>query len=368
MNEKIKNLLTAVADNDMKKAKYFASLIVAENKSKTNAAFCDYIKNKLQNTSLNSITLPDDVKGILYMEDVSATFNENRYYLSERENKLFNEIYDMYRASLKLSEMGIYYLNSILLYGESGTGKTLFGKFIAYKLGLPFVYMNFSNTISSYLGDTSKNIVKAFEYIGNQKCVFMIDEIDALGMMRGKEDVGEMSRITISLMQALDRVRNDTIIIGATNRSDMIDKALLRRFAIKHQVLKFNEKEMEDMIVKFLDDVGIEYDIDNIRTYCRENNNCQALVVDDIIRAIAKNIRTGEKFKLYYQESPLITFTNEDSLLANPLGVYKTTKKRLIDARKRRLARCDKGSDEEYSKCLVQEYCDSAKAYHSMLE
>ena len=44
-----------------------------------------------------------------------------------------------------------------------------------------------------------------------------------------------MARITIALMQELDRVKNDTIIIGATNRLDMIDKALLRRFTIKHE-------------------------------------------------------------------------------------------------------------------------------------
>jgi ATP-dependent 26S proteasome regulatory subunit len=231
------------------------------------------------------------------MEDTSISFNENRYFLSERERQIFDEIDGMYQTSLKLSEMGIQYLNSILLYGESGTGKTLFGKYIAYKLKVPFVYMNFSNAISSYLGSTAKNIAKAFDFVQKQKCIFMIDEIDAIGMMRGKEDIGEMARITISLMQALDCVRNDTIIVGATNRIDMIDKALLRRFTMQHEVKKFNNTEIEQMIIRFLDDVNIPYRIEDIRAYSSVKP-CQAIAINEVIRAIARSIRTGCIFSL----------------------------------------------------------------------
>ncbi len=298
MNENIKSLLSAIANNDMQRARMVARFIIDQDKTKTNKRFCDTIRNKLQTSAMHFMELPSGVKDILVMEDVSMSFKENRYYLSERERRLFDEIHNMYKTSLKLSEMGIQYLNSIILHGESGTGKTLFGKFVAYKLELPFVYMNFSSAISSYLGSTSKNIAKAFEFIKSQKCVFMVDELDAIGMMRGKEDVGEMARITIALMQELDRVKNDTIIIGATNRLDMIDKALLRRFTIKHEVLKFRQKEMEEMIEKFLKDIDIQYDIQNIREYCEGNTSCQAVVVNEMIRAVAMSIRTGEKFYL----------------------------------------------------------------------
>ena len=157
--------------------------------------------------------------------------------------------------------------------------------------------MNFSNAISSYLGTTGKNISKAFEFAEKQKCIFMIDEVDAIGMERGKEDVGEMSRITIGLMQALDCLRNDTIIIGATNRLDMIDKALLRRFSMVHNVKKFSEEEMYLMITKYLDDVGISFNNGNVLRYCKAQNS-QALVSNDMIRAISKSIRFNIEFKL----------------------------------------------------------------------
>ena len=167
-----------------------ARFIIDQDKTKTNKRFCDTIRNKLQTSAMHFMELPSGVKDILVMEDVSMSFKENRYYLSERERRLFDEIHNMYKTSLKLSEMGIQYLNSIMLHGESGTGKTLFGKFVAYKLELPFVYMNFSSAISSYLGSTSKNIAKAFEFIKSQKCVFMVDELDAIGMMRARKMSG----------------------------------------------------------------------------------------------------------------------------------------------------------------------------------
>lgn len=297
MNDKLKGIIQAVANNDLQKAKQYVKLIIDEDKTKANKSFCENIRHKLQASSMNLLELPHDVRDILFMEDVSISFNENRYYLSEREQAIYEEVVGMYETSLKLSEMGIQYLNSLLLYGESGTGKTLFGKYIAYKLGLPFAYMNFSNAISSYLGGTAKSIIKAFSFVEKQKYVFMIDEIDAIGMRRGKEDVGEMARIVISLMQALDRVRNDTIIIGATNRIDMIDEALLRRFSIRHEVKRFSESEMVSMVIKFLDDVKMPYDLRKVQEFCKDKE-IQYNAITELIRLIAQSIRAGSCFEL----------------------------------------------------------------------
>ena len=262
LNENIKDLIRSVADNDLQKAKVYANIIVSNEKSNNNQNFCRIIKAKLESQH-NFIELPFDLKEILKMEDVS-NFNENRYFLSDREREIFNQISIAQNTNNKLSEMGLRYVNATLLYGESGTGKTTFGKYVAYKLGLPFAYLNFSNCINSYLGATSKNISKVFDYISKQKCVFMIDEIDAIGIKRGKEDLGEMSRIVISLMQAFDLLENDIIVIAATNRKDMIDEALLRRFSIKHEVKTLNEYETRFLIEMFLQDLNIEYNKENI--------------------------------------------------------------------------------------------------------
>lgn len=298
MNIEIKNLINCVADNDVQNAKKVIKRIIENNKTEIDKPFLNSIKNKIETQSLNFMELPYDLKGILKVEDVSVSFNEKRYYLTDSENEIYKHISSIKNINSKLDEMGISYLNSVLLYGESGTGKTLFGRYVAYKLGLPFAYLNFSSCVNSYLGSTQKNIEKVFDYVSKMKCVFMIDEIDAIGLERGqKNDVGEMSRIVISVMQALDLFRNDTIVIGATNRIDMIDKALSRRFAIKHEVKPLNEKQTKELIIQYLSDINIEYDMENVENYSKKCNK-QSQIVNNIIQSIIITLTENKKFEM----------------------------------------------------------------------
>lgn len=296
LNEDVKSLIRCVADNDFQQARKFAGIIVNNEKASCNQYFCKCIKNKLE-TQHNFIELPYDIKGLLKMEDVSMTFNENRYYLTDREKEIFNQISMAKNTNEKLTDMGIRYLNSTLLYGESGTGKTTFGKYVAYKLGLPFAYLNFSQCISSLLGSTSKNIEKVFDYVAKQKCVLMLDEIDAIGIKRGTEDLGEMSRIVIGLMQSFDLLENDIIVIGATNRKDMIDEALLRRFSIQHEVKVLNNNNAYRLITNYLDDLKIKYDDDDILDYVHKKNQLkQSEIIKDITKNIVKMLNNKAEF------------------------------------------------------------------------
>lgn len=116
MNDKLKNLIRAVANNDIQKAKQWVKIIIDDDKTQANRTFCNHICNKLQAATMNLIELPHDIKGILFMEDVTMSFNENRYYLSERERAVAEEVLEMYETSQKLSDMGIKYLNSLMLH------------------------------------------------------------------------------------------------------------------------------------------------------------------------------------------------------------------------------------------------------------
>lgn len=288
MNDLDRRLIVAVCQNDLQSAKKIVKIILEQDKTQKNRMFVNRYLTMLNNSAMNLMELPADLKNLLIMEDVSVSFNENRYYLSNREGEVVKKILKLNKASQRLAEIGVNYINSTILYGESGTGKTTLGRYIAYKMGIPFAYLNFSRVVDSYLGSTQKNISKVFDHVKQQKCVFMIDEIDAIGMRRrDSKEVGEMSRIVISLMQNLDTLTSDVVLLGATNRLDIIDEALLRRFTTKHEIKRPNEQERYEIASKFLADVDFDYDDDWLIGIC-ERDNTQAGLMNELVEALVE--------------------------------------------------------------------------------
>lgn len=294
MNDLDRKLIETVCRNDLQSAKKIVKIILEQDKTQKNRMFVNRYLTMLNNSAMNLMELPADLKNLLIMEDVSVSFNENRYYLSNRESKVVEKIMKLNKASQRLAEIGVNYINSTIFYGESGTGKTTLGRYIAYKTGIPFAYLNFSRVVDSYLGSTQKNISKVFDHVKQQKCVFMIDEIDAIGMRRrDSKEVGEMSRIVISLMQNLDTLTSDVVLLGATNRLDIIDEALLRRFTTKHEVKRLNEQERYEMASKFLADVDFDYDDDWLIGIC-EMDNTQAGLMNKLVEALVEKYVENE--------------------------------------------------------------------------
>lgn len=255
-----RKLICAIAENDIRNAKKCAIACLAEDTTQKNESFVNRYKSILTSEGANLFELPSDLRDILVCEDVSLTFREDRYFLTEEKKTLAEKIVKMSRVSQKLMEMAIPYKNASLLYGAPGTGKTLFGKYIAYKLGLPFCYLNFSRTVDSYMGATSKNIAKAFSYAASNPCVFMLDEVDTIscnraGGMSGAEK--EIGRVTITLLQEFDKLPNDVIVLAATNRMDLLDEAFISRCSIREEFKPFQDAEKRAMVEKFLSSVGL---------------------------------------------------------------------------------------------------------------
>jgi AAA+ superfamily predicted ATPase len=120
----------------------------------------------------------------------------------------------------------------------------------------------------------------------------MIDEIDAIGLSRGQSnDVGEMARIVITLMQEIDQLTNKTIVLGATNRIQDIDAALRRRFTREHEVLPLTKEESHNLVVNYLNDCGY-YDVSE--NFIEETSKIkkQSDIIKQIISFIVKNAET----------------------------------------------------------------------------
>lgn len=250
MNDKERELIRIVCDGDIRLAQKQARIVLNGLTAKKDEQFQKNMLRKLDAKG-DFIELPYNLQHLLLAEDMT-NFPEARFILREEEGKAVEKTLSLYRAADKLAEMGIPYLPALILHGQSGCGKTMLARYIAHKANLPFVYVQFSNLVDSHLGKTQSNVARVFEYARSAPCVLCFDEIDAIGMARGqKDDVGEMNRVVIALMQEMDRLRNNVIIIGTTNRFDWLDPALVRRFPLQYELKPLAAAEVKQLAQKF---------------------------------------------------------------------------------------------------------------------
>lgn len=283
-------LVRAVAEQKLQEAKKCALACCAEDTTQKNRMSIARYKSMLTATSMNMIELPPNISAFATMEDLSNTYLENRYYLTMQEKELYELIKQMNDVSLQLMEKKIPYLNATLLYGESGTGKTEFSRYVAYKMNMPYLYVNFSKMCDSYLGGTAKNLTALFTFINQEKSVVMLDEIDAIASKRSYANSSagaEISRSTTCLLQLLDAVTNDHVIMAATNLKDSVDEAVLRRFTEKHEILRMSSEDNERFIRQYLEDCGFSYDSEAIQQYAKEKHS-QAEIMTHMTRKIAE--------------------------------------------------------------------------------
>ena len=283
-------MIEYISKNDLSMAKKAALACLVEDNSKKNASEVSYYTRILQSSSLSMVQLPVDIAGFADLEDLSS-YNEKRYYITSRESKLFEQVSKMHKVSLTLMEKQIPYLNATLLYGESGVGKTAFSRYTAYKLGLPYLYINFSRLIESHLGKTSKNISHLFDFIKKNQCLVMFDEIDCIAASRryGGGAESELARSTTTLIQLLEGISNDHVIFAATNIYDEIDPAVLRRFTIKHEMLRLSEEDKLNFIDQFFSDIEMKYDLESAKIYAK-NDISQAVLMNHMVQSIADGI------------------------------------------------------------------------------
>ena len=128
--------------------------------------------------------------------------------------------------------MGIRPPKGILLFGPPGTGKTLLAKAVANESGANFIAVRGPEILSKWFGESEKAIREIFKKARMAApCVVFFDEIDAIAPARGYTlDTSAMDRIVAQLLAEMDGIAalENVVVIGATNRPDMLDPALLR--------------------------------------------------------------------------------------------------------------------------------------------
>lgn len=181
----------------------------------------------------------------LIIDDKENVDLEKLHFSTENRESI-EQVIKEHRHLAELQKYGLSIDHKILLYGNSGCGKTATAKAIAKELGKGILILNLTNFISSKIGETGRNLKAVFDKAEREKAVLFLDEFDQVAKMRGSDDkdVGEMRRLVNTLIQLIDYLPEDCILIAATNHPEIVDVALMRRFQLK---LKYEMPTQEQL-------------------------------------------------------------------------------------------------------------------------
>ncbi len=181
------------------------------------------------------------------------------------------EIVDFLRKADKYRELGAKIPKGALLVGPPGTGKTLLAKAVAGEANVPFLSISGSDFVEMFVGVGASRVRDLFEQAKQKApCIVFIDEIDAIGRARGKNagfsGNDERENTLNQLLTEMDGFQTNTgvIVLAATNRADILDKALMRagRFDRQIEVGLPDIKEREEIFNVHLRNLKLDPDLD----------------------------------------------------------------------------------------------------------
>ena len=161
----------------------------------------------------------------------------------DEEKEELQEIVEFLKNPKKFTDMGARIPKGVLLVGQPGTGKTLLAKAVAGEAGVPFFIISGSDFVEMFVGVGASRVRDLFEQAKkNAPCIIFIDEIDAVGRQRGAGLGGghdEREQTLNQLLVEMDGFSENegVIVLAATNRPDVLDKALLRPGRFDRQIV-----------------------------------------------------------------------------------------------------------------------------------
>ncbi len=234
------------------------------------------------------------------------------------------EIVDFLRKADKYRELGAKIPKGALLVGPPGTGKTLLAKAVAGEANVPFLSISGSDFVEMFVGVGASRVRDLFEQAKQKApCIVFIDEIDAIGRARGKNagfsGNDERENTLNQMLTEMDGFQTNAgvIVLAATNRADILDKALMRagRFDRQIEVGLPDVKEREEIFNVHLRHIKLDKDINrkflakqtpgfsgaDIANVCNEaaliaaRNNKKCVERDDFMAAIDRIVGGLEK-------------------------------------------------------------------------
>ena len=278
---------------------------------------------------------------------------------ADEEKEELQEIVEFLKNQTKFNTLGARIPHGVLLVGPPGTGKTLLARACAGEAGVPFYSISGSDFVEMYVGVGASRVRDLFDKEKKTApCIVFIDEIDAVGRQRGAGLGGGHDEREQTLNQLLVEMdgfgaNEGVIVIAATNRADILDKALLRPGRFDRQVY-----------------VGLP-DIKGREEILKVHTRNKPLAPDVVLKTIAKSTAgfTGADLENLVNEAALLAakrgrkaITEQDIEEASIKVVAGPEKKsRVVTEREKRLT-----SYHEAGHAITHYYCETADPVHEI--
>lgn len=217
-----------------------AQEVIAEERRKSHGLLADQLESSLNRrqpgrqkpltvSSLRPLPTSRDETALFSIETPGTSLDD--IVLRKRTRTLLEDIAREFRSASALHAHGIRPRNRLLLVGPPGTGKTMTAETLAGELGVPLLRVQVAAVVSSYLGETARNLSSIFEYCRQGSWVVLFDEFDALAKERADAaEHGELKRVVSAFLQLLDGFGGNSLILAASNHPALLDDAVWRRF------------------------------------------------------------------------------------------------------------------------------------------
>ena len=258
--------------------------LIAEERSKQHLLLADKLQSELdamlrsvdkdlQGRNVASTAVAPVVNNFLQEVPVRKSFDD--IILPDEVKKIVTLfVEEQLRADL-LRTYSLEPRHKIMLVGKPGTGKTSFAEALAERLMVPLYMVRYDALIGSYLGETAMRLRQLFDFVSTRKCVLFFDEFDTIGKERGdSHELGEIKRVVSSLLLMTDSLPSYTIVIGASNHPELLDRAVWRRFQLRVELPMPNKDSIQRWLEMFQRKYSIDfqYNVSKLATELVGNN------------------------------------------------------------------------------------------------
>jgi len=230
-------LVEAERSGDRARFTALVEAVISEERAKQHHLVADRLSAILTSTGPSGNELRRDASSAATRDLLHEIVPQRRLdelSLDANVSRPLRELIEEHHRSDLLRSHNLEPRHRVLLAGPPGNGKTSIAEAVAAETMLPLYVARYEGLVSSFLGESASRLDEVFEFVRTRRCVLFFDEFDTIAKERADEhETGEIKRVVSTLLLQIDRLPSHVIVIGATNHSELLDRAAWRRFQLR---------------------------------------------------------------------------------------------------------------------------------------